>query len=240
MTQQGTEVRTARPSAVYIPLKTWMDGIDTLTQGIPNAIDRSVWSHRPNATRSQILSAFKFLGLIDLESNHPQDILRELVDARKSDNQVKQSALVKQLLESSYPEIMASAGQYSSNDKFRDIMQSKYKVSGTTLDRAVRFFLDAADFAGVNVSPHWSRRGLTSNRRRRIVNGESAESGSNSGETVLEDGELNFHLHESVAALLKDLECVAPEWDTSQKEKWLDTFHVVLDYAYPPKTPSDE
>lgn len=240
MTQQGTEVRPARPSAVYIPLKTWFESVDTLEQGIPNSIDRSVWSHRPTNTSSQILSAFRFLGLIDLESNQPQAILSELVDARKNKDEANQRTIVKSVLEASYPEVMASAKENSSNDKFRDIMQSKYKVSGTTLDRAVRFFLDAAEFAGVDVSPHWSRRGLTSNRRRRIANVESVEDAGNGQENASEGGDVNFGLHESVAALLKDLEHVAPEWDTSQKEKWLNTFHVVLDYAYPPKSDSDE
>ncbi len=63
---------------VYLPFKSFQSAVQSLrTHGLPSALDRTAFGSRSGADQVQILSAFKFLGLID-DANRTQPILRNL------------------------------------------------------------------------------------------------------------------------------------------------------------------
>ncbi len=67
----------------YLPYKTLLSSLENLAAGIPPKIDRSIWKNQPGTVQSQILSAYKFLGLID-EQSQPTPTLKKLVENRTS------------------------------------------------------------------------------------------------------------------------------------------------------------
>ena len=69
---------------VYLSFKTFQSAIQNLrTHGLPNNIDRSTFDSRSGQEQTQIISAFKFLGLID-ENNNTQETLRQLKEVPAS------------------------------------------------------------------------------------------------------------------------------------------------------------
>ena len=230
MTQIDT--KGAQAAAAYVPWKTFLTSIEALMQGLPPRLDRSMWPSLSGGVQSHVLSAFRFMGFVDAEGN-VQQALRDIVAAFKANDDAERKTLFRRLLETRYAKVVALASQNGSNQALRDTMRAEYNVSGTTLDRAARFYLDAAEYSGVVVSPHWSRKGATSNKRRR--DGGTPESPTREEEPPAPPRN-TFTLHQSLSALLTDLERLAPQWDEQEKKTWLDTFHVILDYAYPAKT----
>jgi hypothetical protein len=67
----------------YLPYKTLLSSLENLGQGIPPKIDRSIWKNQPGTVQSQILSAYKFLGLMN-DTTGPTEALRELVTNRST------------------------------------------------------------------------------------------------------------------------------------------------------------
>src|SRR5262249_40103013 len=120
----------------------------------------------------QLLSGFKFLGLID-SGNNTQPTLKQLVDATENSQQEKDimSGILRQRYGKLFEELdlkTATMGQ------IEDKMGS-YGPSGATRRRAARFFLKAAQYSGV---PLPSR--LTGGLRSRP---ESAPNGTEGGAT---------------------------------------------------------
>ncbi len=175
-TQTKIASSTDKVVAPYIPFKTFQTAIETLEQGVPPQLDRSVWKTWSGAVQSQTLSGFRFLGLIDSNGN-TQPSLNKLVEAREDS---ARRAVLKTIIEERYAKLIPMAEQDVTSKQLEDTLR-EYGVQGSTLDKAVRFFISAANYAGVRLSVHWAKangRG-TANRtsRQRIPrepDGESA------------------------------------------------------------------
>lgn len=137
---------------VYIPFKTFFTAIQVLREGLPAVLDRSVWPSFAGGLQSQTLGAFKFLELID-ESGKVQPALTRLVNA-KTDNEEKQ--ILGEVIRSHYAEAVKLGEK---NATFADLQESfrKYGVQRGTLERVVRFFLDACEYTDIKRSPHWAK-----------------------------------------------------------------------------------
>jgi hypothetical protein len=149
--------------AAYVSWSTFSNVLDALTQGIPNQIDRSVFPTQSGSQQTQLLTAFKFLGLTD-EDGKPQPALEALA-VRDEASRKKQTA---KLLRDHYPELFALRLEKATPDELSKAVEAHYGVSGSTRDKAVRFFLGAAEFAGVTLSPLLAvkkRRGPARKRR---------------------------------------------------------------------------
>jgi hypothetical protein len=148
---------------VYIPWATFLSGVQSLRdQGLPDVIDRTAWRSRSGADQSGLMSAFRFLGLID-EDGKTQTLLRSLVSASPGSDQEKQVLL--QLLRVRYAAVFALDLSTATPGALKDAVKSFGDFS--TLSRAVRFFLKAAGYSGVTLSP----RLASDLRERRARNG---------------------------------------------------------------------
>ncbi len=136
--------------AVYIPFATLLTAIETLEQGLPARLHKSVWSSLSGGVQAQVLSAFKFLRLID-EQGKVQPTLKRVVEERETRNDV-----LMEVIADAYPAVVELADQNASQKDFEDAMR-EYGVQGTTLDKAVRFYLKAAESVGLLTSPHWKK-----------------------------------------------------------------------------------
>jgi len=142
--------KTIKPP--YPTYKTFVGLIDELRshEVVPEAIDRSYLSKRSGTEQSALIAAMKWFKLID-ECGAPTRLLRDFVVA----DDEKAKSMFKAIIEASYGSItdgtfaLGSATTNMLADKFRE-----YDISGSTLTKAISFFLSAAKDAGFKVSPH--------------------------------------------------------------------------------------
>lgn len=135
----------ARLPVPYVPFKTFLTALDTLEHALPNQIDRSVWPSFSGAIQGQLLGALRFLGLMD-ENQCPTASLREIL----ADRETRRPAL-RRLLEQRYrPLIELDLGRTSPHQLEEAMRQ--YGLSGATHKKAVSFFLQAAQYAGLPLS----------------------------------------------------------------------------------------
>ncbi len=150
------------PRAVaYVPFKTFITSLDTLRQGVPDPIDRSVFRSQSGSTQGMLLGTYKALGLIN-EGQHPEPILHRLVDPDQ------RKAAMREVFDKNYAEVMA-LGPAATQKQFDDLLGA-YGITGDTKKKAKSFFVQAAEMAGVKISPYIAPRGSG--------NGESGSSGT--------------------------------------------------------------
>lgn len=134
---------------VYLSFKTFQSAIQNLrTHGLPAKIDRSTFDSRSGQEQTQIISALKFLGLID-EGNHTQNVLRELKEV--AENSPEEKSLLALLLQHRYAKVF-DLDLVNTTPNALEAAIGEYGATGTTRDRAVRFFIKAAEHAGIQLS----------------------------------------------------------------------------------------
>jgi hypothetical protein len=149
----------------YISFRTLLNLVERMAnEGIPRRIDRSYLGGLSGGYQTQVMAALRGLGLINDEGT-VQPRLVELV-GQPSERQT----LIAAILRERYPEAVrlgaANATQGELEDSFRP-----FGITGATLRKAVAFYLHAAEFAGIPVSPFFkppstSSEGRTTGRRR--------------------------------------------------------------------------
>jgi hypothetical protein len=131
----------------YLPYKTLMSSLENLAQGIPPKLDRSIWKNQPGTVQSQILSAYKFLGLMN-ESTEPSEGLRLLVDHRSSPTPV-----MKKIIEDKYKSLLDKHPLNTmTTTMLANEFEATYQVDGETKKKGIRFFLQAAKANGFLLS----------------------------------------------------------------------------------------
>jgi len=140
-------------TAVYIPFKTFQTAITTFAQGMPKKLDKSAWPTFNNLLKGQTYNAFKFLGLIDKDGD-VQPILRELVKEKPESARFK--SILADILKDKYKNVIELASQNGTITQLQETMRG-YGVSGTTLERAIRFWTEAAAFAGIPYPDSWKK-----------------------------------------------------------------------------------
>ena len=154
-----------KPTVAYAPFKTFLSAIESFEQGVPQRIDSSIWPSYSGAIRSQLLGAFRFLGLVD-EIGKPNLGLRQLVEEK--DNR---KSILRQILERSYLNLVSMNLTTTTPKQFDEAMR-EYSVQGTTLVKATSFFLQAARYSGLPISPlllERKPRGTLARRQRAAV-----------------------------------------------------------------------
>ncbi len=150
-----------QPAAAYVAWGTFNNTLDQLAQGVPNRIDKSVFPGLSGGVQSQLLAGLKFLGLID-DDGKPQPALEKLATA---DEAARKIALCN-VLEDRYADLFAIDLTNATPAQLGEAMGESYNVSGATREKAVRFFLSAAEFAEVPLSTllRGKRRAATGTR----------------------------------------------------------------------------
>jgi hypothetical protein len=140
---------------VYLSFKTLQSAIQSLrTHGLPGVFDRTAFDSRSGGEQTQILSAFKFLGFID-DANRTQPILRQLKEAVEGSEEEK--AILASVLKERYANAIA-LNLESATPAQLDKAIADYGAGGSTKERSVRFFVKAAEYAGIELSPRLTAR----------------------------------------------------------------------------------
>ncbi len=135
-----------RDTAPYVPFKTFLTAIEGFERGLPGQLDRSLWPSYSGAIQGQLMNAFRFFGLVD-EGDCPAPAMRELVSRRD-----QRRAILRGLLEKSYPSLIGLDLAHASPRQLDEAMR-QYGLSGVTHKKAISFFLQAGNFAGLPLSP---------------------------------------------------------------------------------------
>src|ERR1041384_1451132 len=157
----GEETRGVAP---YVPFSTFETGLDKLAAlgGLPPKIDHTVFQQMGGLAKGQVISAFKFLGLID-GNGTPAPLLSELVLDKD-----KRREIMRALIKSQYPNIteqdLATMSPSQLDAKLED---EGYNVKGSTKQKARTFLLKAAEFAGIPLSKLLTAKGPRGPRGKR-------------------------------------------------------------------------
>jgi hypothetical protein len=158
-------LRDLASSPPYVRFQTLKDFLVRLARrGIPRRIGRSMMSRYPATTRLQIPAALRFLGLCD-RSGVPTRRLRPLVSATRSEPSWQ--ATLGRVVTTSYARLMRGIDVAKASP--REIarrFEQQTPVRGSTLRKAMRFYLVALREAGVQTSPNLVTRSQVHNRRR--------------------------------------------------------------------------
>ena len=147
----GTTVRVAP----YVSFKTFQSGVQALrSHGLPEKIDRSVWLTKSGADQTALLSAFRFLGLIDAK-DRVQPPLEKLVDV--PEGAAAEKEVLGTAIRQSYAELFQRNLETITPAQLAEAI-GKYGPTGSTRDRAVRFFLKVAGHCGVKISGRLTAR----------------------------------------------------------------------------------
>jgi hypothetical protein len=183
MDQNGeSEKRVAAPYISYQTIKTFIAPLKEHV--IPNRIDKSLLRSFSGAVQAQLMTALKFLRLIN-EDGTPSESLKKLVSAYGTDNWEEE---LQGVLRDSYPELFDIPLAKVSPSEFSEAFKKSYPCEGETLRKGITFFLNAGRDAGVSFSPFLlknakPRSGPVAKRRGRIANknGRKDEAEDNAG-----------------------------------------------------------
>src|ERR1051325_1664783 len=146
--------------APYLPFSTLLTALDHLAAvKIPNRIDHRTFPNMSSQSKSQVMSAFKFLGLMD-DDGVPTQLLSDL--AYKKDSRKE---IMRQIVEEKYPDIVAlDFSSLSVTELDKALAGARYNVQGETRKKAKTFLLKAAQYSGFTV--HELLTKITRNRKK--------------------------------------------------------------------------
>src|SRR5882757_2735179 len=179
----GKEGEASLPKPAYIPLIALDNFVERLrATGIPVVIDSNLTQTVSGGTASALMSALRFLGLVD-QSGRPQDSLRKLVAAYHTD---RWKDVFGDLVDRAYAGIigdldLTTATRSMLDDRFR----KHSKAAGQVLDKAARFYLGALEKMQRPVSPHFKvrkARAVVTRKSSRTTDGKPAH--RQDGDTV--------------------------------------------------------
>ena len=149
----------------YLPFSSFLTALDRLAQAVPPKIGKDVFPHHSGVLQGQLLGALRFLDLIDDNGIPKGNKLERL--ATEKDIPARRANL-RPLLNAAYSEILKLDLTRMTPSQF-DSAFERYGISGDTKKKAKAFFMKAAEFAQIEVSPLLIQRsrGSISARRRK-------------------------------------------------------------------------
>jgi hypothetical protein len=141
-TEKGT-------AAVYVSWKTFQNSIDQLSKAeLTNVIDKTVFPGMAFSVQNQLFTGMRFLGLIDDKNKPTADL-----EALTTEDEAARKHKLKEILQRRYSELFALNLKKTTPDELDKKMAESYGVKGDTCYKAVRFFIGAAAYVGIELSP---------------------------------------------------------------------------------------
>jgi hypothetical protein len=131
----------------YLPWRTFVNTLDGLAKHMPNRIDKTAFPGQSGAAQNQILLAFRFFGFINDDGKPTHALLAVAV----ADETARKNAMRK-LIEQKYAALIALDLTKTTPAEFGEEMTKAYNITGDTRLKATRFFLNAAEYLGIQVS----------------------------------------------------------------------------------------
>jgi len=198
----------------YVPYRTFRNFLETLREGIPARIDRSVWGPRFSGSNGiQLMTALRVLNLVD-DQGRPARELERLVQL---EGEPRRAAL-KALLERHYAPIFGLDLERASKAQLREAFRS-FGTKEAVLARCERFFVQAAQDAGVELSSFIleRRRGA-----RRTASARSRPASATPAATSRPSDQPSRDARTIAAMILEKYPAFNPQWEPGVQERWLE------------------
>lgn len=135
----------------YLPFKTFLGFIERLGEKpLPPKIDRSMMGTKSGGEQVNLIQAMKGFRLI-----HGDQAVAPLLGEFVAADDDRKKALVSRLVQAHYPEQMKVSEQNGTPELLDRSFEQSFAVTGDTRRKAVTFFLQAARYAGLDLSPHF-------------------------------------------------------------------------------------
>lgn len=230
MTDDSGQKKVAAPYIAFSTLRTFIAPLKEHI--VPTRIDRSLLKSMSGAVQNQLMTALRFLALIDAE-DRPTASLKGLVAASGTDDW---KPTLGHVLRDAYPDLFKLPLGSISPQEFYEAFKRAYPCEGDTLRKGVTFFLNAAREAGISLSPFLTknakpRSGPT--RRKSKTNGKKADPANpaNPANPSVENGDKNSHNKTPTSMgerLLEKFPPFDPAWPDEIKAKWFEGYEKLL------------
>ncbi|MCA1278272.1 DUF5343 domain-containing protein [Saccharopolyspora sp. 7B] len=142
----------------YLAFRVLMNTADRMAgvSSLPAAIDRSYLNWMSGTVQTAFLSTvrqFEFVGDQDV----PTERLRRFVYEKES-----RPEIIGDLIREHYAPIIEIGQKHATKQQLHSLWKDNYGQDGDTRTRAIKFFLDAANFADIELSPEWAKTGGSS------------------------------------------------------------------------------
>lgn len=225
----------------YIAWGAWNNFLDKVGVAVPAVVDRG-YIGGSGGHQSSVLGALRFFGLVD-DDDRPTDTLELMASG---DEQREETTGV--LVRAAYAEAIA-LGNRATQSQLESWFRSQ-GMSGDTLRKAVSFFLRAATYSGVAVSPLWKASAATGTKTRRIVRRTAAAPETlppvSAAPTQVPHGAAGLpgrvlaRVHPAVITVLDKVPAVGDPWTERERTLFLAAFTNLLDLFHPSTAPADD
>lgn len=143
-----TEHPADTPVPPYVSFGTLLNQLQRMErEGTPARVDPQYLSGMAGGTRSQFMVCLRSLGLID-ENSHTTPTL-----ARLASSPDQRPELLAEILRTRFPSLAALNGN-ATRGQLDEVMASYGLANSDTRRKAMSFYLAAATYAGIPLSPH--------------------------------------------------------------------------------------
>ena len=163
---------TGKNTPPYLSFTSFQGMLDKMVDhGPPDQIDRDFFGNVSGTVVAQNMGALRFFGLVD-ERKKPTDRLAELVpvDTRKE--------RLRKLLEDHYPEAVRLGTAKATQAQLDKVFTATGLKGTNTVRKAVTFYLQAAEFTSIPVSPYFSKSRPTTSGPRRTTRKTTVRKGA--------------------------------------------------------------
>lgn len=224
--QKGNQIERSSYVAVeaksfsppYTSFTTLLHAVERMSGegGVPERIDRSYLSNMPGGVQSTFIASLKSLALVN-DQLEPSETLVQLVEA----DEAGRKSIIRDLLQERYEGPLAlspKATQQQLEEAFRE-----YGITGSTLRKAVGFFLAAARFAEVPTSPHFKLPKAQPGERRvsRRKEGPAQVVPPGVDPPAPPQPPPEPRVHPLIAGLLRELPEPGEEFPQEKQEDWI-------------------
>jgi hypothetical protein len=168
-----------------VPWATFLNTAERAANDLPNKIDRSYLDSMAGSIQTYVIAAFKSFELIDDEAR-PTGLKRLAAEPEG------RPAFIAELLHKHYGPIIELGRTKSTSGELEQRFAETFPaINGESRKKAIRFFLSAAAYAQLNLSPLWkvpkvstSSSGARRGSKRKSTpppTGSGATTGSNAG-----------------------------------------------------------
>jgi hypothetical protein len=163
--------------APYLPFKTFVSSLDALSHGVPPKVDRMLWRSQSGVTQGLIMNAYRFFGLVE-DDDTSNEYLEKMVQPDQ------RAETLRFLIEAQYEPVLEKHDLTKMTLKMlEDEFEKNFSVSGGTKQKAITFFLKAARFADMPLSPYLTAQ-LRATRKKRGSRPRGQENGGGEPLTV--------------------------------------------------------
>jgi hypothetical protein len=139
----------------YVSFATFLTATDSLKELLSDSLDRTMFPSFSGGAYSQLLVAMRFLRFVNVEDG--ETLVTADLDRFVHADEGSRKIMLREILSRAYPDIMGCDLTRLSPKQLDDLM-GNLGVTGTTKRKAVAFFLAAAQYADVPLSPLLTRK----------------------------------------------------------------------------------